>query len=676
MNIKKHLHLSLTKKLFLMALTITIVFCLALAGLYGDIRSSSFKERQLKVQHQTETAWGVLDNFVALEQSGQLSRAEAQQQAIAAIKKLRYGKSGYFWINDMQPKMIMHPIKPALDGKDLSASADPTGKKLFVEFVNVCRTQGGGFVNYLWPKPGFDEPVEKISYVKRLAAWDWIIGNGLYVDDVEMTLGTIRTDVMVTILVVLLITGILVWLVNRSIIGPIQSIRRAINDLGKGKTDIDVDCGKPVNCSQAKNCNEPDCPSYGREDICWVTAGSFSADAKCPRAQRGEDCNTCELYGPKNQMQELGSTLQGLANAMKLRANLARQIADGDLTQEIAIASDHDDLGMALVKMHLNLKQILCQLLQTANQIDAGSAGIEETSRSLTDGATKQAASIEEINSSVALMADQTRQNADNAKQANSLANQAKESAEKGNQQMDTLVQAMAEINESGQSISKIIKVIDEIAFQTNLLALNAAVEAARAGQHGKGFAVVAEEVRNLAARSAKAAQETAELIEGSVAKAKNGAGLADTTAAALTEIVDDITKATDLMGDISAASDDQAHSTDQINIGLTQIDSVGQENSAYAEESVATSEQLASQARHLNQLLGTFTLPQEECARYIGAVTPRPAESRQPAAMVINQSENSLPVARTTPGWDNLEDQPTEAPPRIVLDDDEFGKY
>jgi methyl-accepting chemotaxis protein len=668
-------NLNIGKKIYLLASILILIFTISLVWLYNGYSEQLYKGRQQQLTAGVETAWGIIDHYSKMV-GEEMSQSEAQMYAKSAIKSLRFEGDIYFWINDSEPKMIMHPIKPALDGKNLSASKDPTGKHLFVEFVNVCRTQGGGFVNYLWPKPGFDEPVEKISYVKRLAAWDWIIGNGLYVDDVEMTLGTIRTDVMVTILVVLLITGILVWLVNRSIIGPIQSIRRAINDLGKGKTDIDVDCGKPVNCSQAKNCNEPDCPSYGREDICWVTAGSFSTDAKCPRAQRGEDCNTCELYGPKNQMQELGSTLQGLANAMKLRANLARQIADGDLTQEIAIASDHDDLGMALVKMHLNLKQILCQLLQTANQIDAGSAGIEETSRSLTDGATKQAASIEEINSSVALMADQTRQNADNAKQANSLANQAKESAEKGNQQMDTLVQAMAEINESGQSISKIIKVIDEIAFQTNLLALNAAVEAARAGQHGKGFAVVAEEVRNLAARSAKAAQETAELIEGSVAKAKNGAGLADTTAAALTEIVDDITKATDLMGDISAASDDQAHSTDQINIGLTQIDSVGQENSAYAEESVATSEQLASQARHLNQLLGTFTLPQEECARYIGAVTPRPAESRQPAAMVINQSENSLPVARTTPGWDNLEDQPTEAPPRIVLDDDEFGKY
>lgn len=686
MNFKRFFRLTLTSKLILMALAITLIFCLGLAGLYQEVRSSSFKERELKVQHQTETAWSVLENYVAMEQSGQLSRSDAQQQAMAAIKKIRYGKSGYFWINDMQPKMIMHPIKPALDGKDLSGSADPTGKRLFVEFVNVSRKQGGGFVNYLWPKPGFSDPVEKISYVKRLAAWDWIVGTGLYVDDVEATLGSIRTTNLITILIVIIITGILVWLVTRSITGPLTKIREAIYALAKGETNIEVDCGKPVDCSKAKNCSEPNCPSYGREDICWVTAGSFSADAHCPRALKGEDCKTCELYGPNNNMQELGSALMGLANAMKLRASLARQIADGDLTQEVAIASDHDELGLALVQMHQNLKNVLCQLMQTATHIDSGAASIEGTSQSLTDGSTEQAASIEEINSSVTQMADQTRQNANNANQANTLANQAKQSAEKGNQQMDALVQAMAEINESGQNIGKIIKVIDEIAFQTNLLALNAAVEAARAGQHGKGFAVVAEEVRNLAARSAKAAQETAELIEGSVSKASNGAGLADTTAAALTEIVDGITKATDLMGEIAMASNDQAQSTDQINNGLTQIDNVGQQNTAFAEETAATSEQLASQARHLNQLLSMFTLGQEDCQHIAGGSVTRPTAksipiTQRPSSSSTAQPPRQRPAAPAAPAaansnWGNIQQKAEKPAPRIALDDDDFGKY
>ncbi|HEY5672104.1 MAG TPA: methyl-accepting chemotaxis protein [Malonomonas sp.] len=690
MNLKKLFHLNLSKKIILMATAIIVIFCIALIGLYQGVRSNSFAERQLKVQHQTETAWGVLEHYAGLEKSGQLSRDEAQQQAMAAVKKLRYGKSGYFWINDMQPAMVMHPIKPALDGKNLSATEDPSGKKLFVEFVKVSRQHGGGFVNYLWPKPGFDEPVEKISYVKRLAAWDWIVGTGLYVDDMEAALSSIRTTNFSIVLLVIVVTTILTWLVNRSIAKPLRQIRKAIYQLAKGETEIQVDCGKPVDCSKAKGCSEPDCPSYGKEDLCWVNAGSFAADKHCPRAQRGEDCKTCELYGPTNNMQELGSALLGLANAMKARASLARQIADGDLTKEVTVSSEHDELGNALVRMHANLKNILCQILSTASLIASGSAAVENTSQALTDGSTRQAASLEQINSSVAQMSDQTRRNAENANQANNLANKAKGSAENGNQQMDDLVRAMAEINQSGQNISKIIKVIDEIAFQTNLLALNAAVEAARAGQHGKGFAVVAEEVRNLAARSAKAAQETAELIEGSVAKASNGAQLADTTAAALNQIVTGITQATDLMGEIAAASNDQAQSTDQINSGLNQIDQVGQQNTAFAHETASTAEELASQARHLNELLAQFNLGQDGCERLTAGAQPRrqqnrtlsaPTASKRPAAKpTVRPVTKPAPAAKPAAvgsggGWGNL-DKSAGPAPKIALDDDEFGKY
>ncbi len=607
---------SISLRLTVITCSLIVAFGLAMSWLYQVNSNQMFENRRLKVKHQVETAWGVLDHFAAEAEAGRLSTEEAQAAARAAVKGLRYGEKDYFWINDLHPRMVMHPFKPELDGKDLSASQDPDGKKLFVEFVEVCRKQGEGFVDYLWPKPGFKEPVPKISFVKLFPQWGWIIGNGLYIDDLNAERASILTTNIQVISLVVLATAFLTWLFARSINRPLRQLTIALGELAMGHTDIRVPVGKPVNCSQKRDCGEKSCPSFAKDDLCWITSGSFAVDRHCPRAKRGEDCRKCNLYGARNEMEDLGSSVQGLANALKVRSQLAQDIASGDLTKPVVVTSERDQLGQALARMHGNLCNILCQVKTTGEQIDQGSGRVAATIGTLSDGAASQAASLEQIGSSVTQMASQTRKNADNASQASELAGRAHAAAESSNRQMNELVAAMAEINASGQNISKIIKVIDEIAFQTNLLALNAAVEAARAGQHGKGFAVVAEEVRNLAGRSARAAQETAELIEGSAGKATRGAQMADRTAEALGEIVTVVTRMTDLAQEIAAASHEQAQGIDQINQGLTQIDQVAQSTTAHAEETAATAEALAKHAHHLGDLLKRFHLDPAACAQ------------------------------------------------------------
>jgi methyl-accepting chemotaxis protein len=256
-----------------------------------------------------------------------------------------------------------------------------------------------------------------------------------------------------------------------------------------------------------------------------------------------------------------------------------------------------------------NLNDLLGQIQSGGEQIAAGSGQVADASQSLSQGATEQASSLEQITASLQQMSAQTATNAENAGLANNLAGGARQAAEQGSRQMEAMVKAMNEINLAGQNISKIIKTIDEIAFQTNLLALNAAVEAARAGQQGKGFAVVAEEVRNLAARSAKAAAETAELIAGSVEKSVNGSRIANQTAQSLTGIVDGIGRVSDLVAEIAAASSEQAQGVHQISLGVAQIDQVTQQNTATAEESAAAAEELSGQALQLQQMLQRFTL-------------------------------------------------------------------
>jgi methyl-accepting chemotaxis protein len=430
-----------------------------------------------------------------------------QQESIADfIGALRYGPENkdYFWINDIHPRMVMHPYKPELNGKDLSESKDPNGKRLFVEFVKVCREKGEGFVDYYWPKYGADKPQPKLSFVKLFKEWGWIVGTGMYIDGIEGVVNIRRAELD-------------------------DKIKAAMNDMEQH-----------LNETKRKI----------QENIRYVIM--------------------------------LISVISLIALVVILTGSYL--FAKHNITKPI--------------------NRIIVGMNEGAEQVASASGQVSSASQSLAEGSSEQAASIEETSSSLEEMSSMIKQNAENSKQADGLMQESNQTVSQANSSMGDLKSSMEEISKASEETQNVVKTIDEIAFQTNLLALNAAVEAARAGEAGAGFAVVAEEVRNLALRSADAAKNTAELIEGTVKKVKQGSELVNTTGDAFSEVATSSAKVAELVSEIAAASNEQAQGIEQVNIAVTEMDKVTQSNAAGAEESSAASEEMKAQAEEMKGMV------------------------------------------------------------------------
>jgi methyl-accepting chemotaxis protein len=372
-----------------------------------------------------------------------------------------------------------------------------------------------------------------------------------------------------------------------------------------------------------------------------------------------------ELYRSSRAMMLMlvvGSALAGLGLGVGLTRGLTRQlggepayaseiasqIAAGDLTVEVALRDgDSTSMLFAMKRMRDSLAGIVGQVRNGTDLIASASSQIASGNLDLSSRTEEQASSLEETASSMEELTSTVKQNADNARQANQLASSASEVAERGGSVVSQVVDTMASINDSSKKIVDIIGVIDGIAFQTNILALNAAVEAARAGEQGRGFAVVASEVRTLAQRSAAAAKEIKLLIDDSVSKVDNGARLVDRAGATMSEIVESVRRVTDIMGEISTASQEQTSGIDQINVAISQMDQVTQQNASLVEEAAAAAESMQEQAGKLAEVVAVFKLDAStQAAAPAAAVRPAVARSA-PARLARPASPAVHPTAR-----------------------------
>ena len=509
----------------------------------------------------------------------------------------------------------------------------------------------------------------KVIYTSIPGSSGWSMAYSLSVDEMMETVNSTTLVIIVVVVAAMIIIAVIVTLVSASLLKPIKASTALARALAEGNLDYPSNVKSNDEVGQLASILDNEVrgafKAIERAQVVSEKKAQYQAAevdkllAALRRLSRGElkfdltvapgDADTEELHALFAEIAEnLGGALREIRGYIGEISYVLGEMAQGNMN--VSIQSEYMGEFVAL-KDSINtiadsLNEVISGIGTAANQVAAGTRQVSDGSQEISQGATEQASAIEELTATVTQIAAQTRQNAISAGEANELTLQAKDEAARGNESMKTMQRAMDEISEASRNISKIIKAIDDIAFQTNILALNAAVEAARAGVHGKGFAVVAEEVRNLAARSASAAKETTELIEGTISKTEAGARIVSDMAAALDSIVASVEKSAQLVSEIAAASNEQATAIAQVNRGIEQLSAVVQTNSATSEEAAAAAEELSSQAEILKSMVEQFRLRE--------SVT-KPA---RPA--VLKEAEQEALPAET----------------RIHLSDNDFGKY
>lgn len=536
--------ISISKRLwliFLIAVGMFFVFgALALKQSYDLMHSA----KAVKTQHIVESTLGTLEYFSGLEKSGELTTEQAQEHAQKALSKLRYGRNDYVWINDLAPNMIMHPMSPALDGKDLSGYKDPDGKQIFNEFVRIAKQQGSGFFSYRWPMPGASAPVDKISYVQIFKPWNWVVGSGVYLDDIYAEFRSVAIKAGLISLVVIVFIALLIISIMRSIVVPLENVVVAMHNIASGDGDL----------TQELN-------TYGKDEI----------------AELSQNYNTfaLKLRTTISHLLTSATTLKQSAEALGQQASEALDINENQSQQTEQIATAINEVTYAVQDVAKHAEQAASEVSQATEQASAGQANIDNSLRQ-----------TDLLSATIAQAVEVMQKLAEESSQVGRVLDVIRSIAEQTNL---LALNAAIEAARAGEQGRGFAVVADEV----RLLAQ-------RTQQSTDEVQTMIESLQNNSQAAVNVINESSSTAQATVEQAQQAHE-------SLTSISNALHTINDLNASIASATLEQSHVAEEINQNVTRVAGLSQSSNDSAHQLSQSSEQLNQLALELNQQLGQF---------------------------------------------------------------------
>ena len=610
-SIKTKLLLLVILSIFIVSLVLIISSIISINYIsesnINKYEKESYKSKEIELRNHVEAAINTVKGIA--QDPTFASLEEKQKVAKEVVKNMIYGEDGYFWINDSNHIVVMHAIKPENIGKNMYDSKDPNGVMIYQEIVKVANAKKeGGLVKYGWSKPGLEGVQPKFSYVIRYADWDWIIGTGAYVDDVQREVDAMKNEtkaeindiviktLMLSLSIAFIISFLFIFISNKVIITPIlkfqnglleffKFINKEVNEAKPIEVNVNDEIGKMSlvvneNILKTQKLLQQDANLIENVKEIVQSVNKGFLDKRVTQDSESESLN--EL---KNLINDMLKNLQSLVGTnINDLSKVLESYASYDFTKKLD-SSTSGKIGNEIIELNIMITKMLNQNNNDGIILENSSEELSTNVGIISQNATSQAASLEETAASIEEITSNIQHTNSKAQEMLRISFDTKKSAQLGKELATKTVVSMDEINEQVNAINEAIIMIDQIAFQTNILSLNAAVEAATAGEAGRGFAVVAAEVRNLASRSAEVARDIKILVGNATVKANEGKGISTSMIEGFGELENKINLTNILIDDVTNAAKEQTIGMTQIAEAVNQLDKFTQQNASIADK-------------------------------------------------------------------------------------------